>query len=97
MRSFRVSALVASAFFVVCANAWMNQPAGFEARNGRIVAVRPWAAMFNPAAPLQTTHMILAAFMVTGFGIASVYAVGMLRGRRDRPPRTRTRGRWWPW
>jgi cytochrome bd ubiquinol oxidase subunit I len=29
-------------------------------------------------------HMILAAYLVTGFLIASVYAVGMLRGRRDR-------------
>jgi cytochrome d ubiquinol oxidase subunit I len=28
--------------------------------------------------------MILAAFMVAGFGMASVYAVAMLRGRRDR-------------
>ena len=28
--------------------------------------------------------MILAAYLVTGFGVASVYAVGMLRGRRDR-------------
>jgi cytochrome d ubiquinol oxidase subunit I len=28
--------------------------------------------------------MILAAYMVTGFLVASVYAVGMLRGRRDR-------------
>jgi cytochrome bd ubiquinol oxidase subunit I len=29
-------------------------------------------------------HMILAAYLVTGFLVASVYAVGMLRGRRDR-------------
>ena len=28
--------------------------------------------------------MILAAYLVTGFIVASVYAVGMLRGRRDR-------------
>jgi cytochrome bd ubiquinol oxidase subunit I len=28
--------------------------------------------------------MLLAAHMVTGFTIASVYAIGMLRGRRDR-------------
>src|SRR5258708_21098253 len=28
--------------------------------------------------------MLLAAYIVTGFVIASVYAVGMLRGRRDR-------------
>ena len=75
---------IASAFFVVCANAWMNQPRGFDLDRGRVVQVRPWEAMFNPAAWPQTTHMILAAFMVSGFGIASVYAVALLRGRRDR-------------
>jgi cytochrome d ubiquinol oxidase subunit I len=75
---------VASAFFVVSANAWMNQPRGFDLVNGTVTHVRPWAAMFNPAMPLQTIHMILAAFMVAGFGVASVYAAGMLRGRRDR-------------
>ncbi|WP_307849450.1 cytochrome ubiquinol oxidase subunit I [Qaidamihabitans albus] len=75
---------VASAFFVVCANAWMNQPRGFDLENGTLTGVDPWAAMFNPATPPQTTHMILAAFMVAGFGMASVYAVAILRGRRDR-------------
>ncbi|WP_344933854.1 cytochrome ubiquinol oxidase subunit I [Sphaerisporangium flaviroseum] len=79
-----VLAGVASAFFVVTANAWMQQPTGFQVSGGRVVAVDPWAAMFNPATPPQTVHMILAAFMVAGFGIASVYAVAMLRGRRDR-------------
>ncbi|WP_433362349.1 cytochrome ubiquinol oxidase subunit I [Streptosporangium sp. CA-115845] len=74
----------ASAFFVVSANAWMNQPVGFEAQNGKITSVDPWGAMLNPATPLQTTHMIVAAFMVAGFLVASVYAVAMLRGRRDR-------------
>ncbi len=75
---------VASAFFVVTANAWMQQPTGFDVVHGKVVAVDPWAAMFNPSTPPQTTHMILAAFMVAGFGMAGVYAVGMLRGRRDR-------------
>jgi cytochrome d ubiquinol oxidase subunit I len=75
---------VASAFFVVTANAWMQQPAGFDVENGRVVAVDPIAAMFNPATPTQTVHMILAAFMVAGFGMASVYAAALLRGRRDR-------------
>ena len=74
----------ASAFFVVTANAWMNQPTGFDQVGNRLVAVDPWAAMFNPATPPQTVHMILAAFVVAGFGMASVYAVAMLRGRRDR-------------
>jgi cytochrome bd ubiquinol oxidase subunit I len=79
---------VASAFFVVAANAWMNQPRGFDLVNGTVTHVRPWRAMFNPAMPWQVLHMILAAFMVTGFGIASVYAVGLLRGRRDAYHRT---------
>ncbi|GIH24001.1 cytochrome ubiquinol oxidase subunit I [Acrocarpospora phusangensis] len=83
-----VLAGVASAFFVVTANAWMQQPTGFSVENGRVVAVDPWAAMFNPATPPQTVHMILAAFMVAGFAMASVYAVAMLRGRRDRYHRT---------
>jgi cytochrome d ubiquinol oxidase subunit I len=34
--------------------------------------------------PLQAAHMIVAAYLVGGFLVASVYAAGMLRGRRDR-------------
>src|SRR5262249_55599527 len=75
---------VASAFFVVSANAWMNQPCGFTLVDGHVADVNPWQAMFNPATAPQTIHMILAAFMVAGFTTAAVYAVGMARGRRDR-------------
>ena len=39
---------------------------------------------FNPATPYEVPHMILAAYMVVGFAVAGVYAVGLLRGRRDR-------------
>lgn len=79
-----IAAGVAGAFFVVAANGWMNTPTGFEIRDGEIVNADPWAAMFNPSTAAQSVHMIIAAVMVTGFGVASVYAVGMLRGRRDR-------------
>ncbi|MGH9158351.1 MAG: cytochrome ubiquinol oxidase subunit I [Acidimicrobiales bacterium] len=83
-----VIAGVASAWFVVTANAWMNQPRGFDVEHylstGRVINIDPWAAMFNPATPPQTTHMVLAAFMVAGFGTAAVYAAAMLRGRTDR-------------
>ncbi|MGY1712537.1 cytochrome ubiquinol oxidase subunit I [Geodermatophilus sp. SYSU D00758] len=78
-----VLAGVASAFFVVTANAWMQQPQGFVMVDGRIVEASPWEAMFNPATPHQTVHMILAAFMVSGFLVATVYAAAMLRGKRD--------------
>ena len=79
-----VVAGITSAFFVVSANAWMQQPRGFDLVNGRVTNTDPWAAMFNPATPPQTTHMILAALMVSGFLVSSVYAVSMLRGNRDR-------------
>ncbi len=76
---------MAGAFFVVAANAWMNNPTGFRLDDeGRVVDAEPWAAMFGPSTWPQVTHMLLAGYMVTGFTIASVYAVGMLRGRRER-------------
>lgn len=71
----------ASAWFVVTANAWMNTPQGFRMEGDTVVDADPLAAMFNPATGAQTTHMIVAAYMVTGFLVASVYAAARLRGR----------------
>lgn len=68
-----------SAFFVVTANAWMNAPAGFRLVDGEIVDVDPFAAMFNVATGAQVTHMIVAAYLVTGFSIASFYALRLLQ------------------
>ena len=69
---------------VVAANAWMNHPAGFTmGGDGKITEVRPLEVIFNGATWFEVPHMLLAAYMVTGFLLASVYAFGMLRGRRD--------------
>lgn len=72
------------AIAVMAANSWMNQPGGFTLSHGRVVAVDVWKIFLNRAAAYETPHMILAAYMVVGFGIASVYAVGYLKGRHDR-------------
>jgi cytochrome d ubiquinol oxidase subunit I len=72
----------ASAWFVVTVNAWMNVPTGFREEGGRVVDVDPWQAMLGPATAAQTAHMIVAAYMVTGYLVAAVYAVLLLRGRR---------------
>ena len=69
---------------VVAVNSWMNQPQGFTLTGGKVTGVDPLKVIFNPAVPYEVPHMILAAYLVTGFVVASVYAVGMLRGRRDR-------------
>jgi cytochrome d ubiquinol oxidase subunit I len=73
----------ASAWFVVTANAWMQTPQGFREVGGRLVEVDPITAMLNPSTPVMTAHMILAAYMATGLGVAAVYAVGALKGRWD--------------
>src|SRR3954452_10631881 len=69
---------------VVAANGWMNQPGGFTESGGRVTGVRPLAVFFNGAFWHESVHMLLGAYMVAGFTVAGVYAVGMLRGRRDR-------------
>lgn len=79
-----VLAGIAGSFFIVSVNAWMNSPAGFSIVNGEIVDVNPWAAMFNPATGVMYLHMLLAAYMMSGFLVAGVYAYGWLKGRRDR-------------
>jgi cytochrome d ubiquinol oxidase subunit I len=74
---------IGGAFSVVAVNSWMNQPQGFSPSSGDVTSVEPLKVIFNPAVPYEVPHMILAAYLVTGFLVASIYAVGMLRGRRD--------------
>jgi cytochrome d ubiquinol oxidase subunit I len=70
---------------VVAANAWMNSPQGVTLSSaGEVTDVNPFKVIFNDAMPLMAAHMVVAAYMVGGFLIASVYAFAMLRGRRDR-------------
>ena len=74
---------LAGSFFIISVNGWMNSPEGFTiAASGDVVDVNPWAAMMNSAAVVEWIHMVLAAYMMTGFLVASVYAVRWLRGDR---------------
>src|SRR5436305_11503503 len=75
---------IGGAFSVVAVNSWMNQPQGFSPTSGNVTSVQPLKVIFNGAVSYEVPHMILAAYLVTGFISAAVYAVGMLRGRRDR-------------
>ena len=97
-----IAAGVLGTFCMLAVNAWMNAPAGFthRRRRERVTDVDPLAAMFNGAVWQQFIHMFVACYLVTGFLTAAVYAIGMLRGRRDRhhrlgftvPVRVRRRG-----
>jgi cytochrome d ubiquinol oxidase subunit I len=72
-----------SGVFVVTVNAWMNAPAGFAVVDGRVTNIDPIAAMLNPASLPQVLHMVLAAYVATGFAVAAVHAFFLLRDRKN--------------
>jgi cytochrome d ubiquinol oxidase subunit I len=75
---------VVSGIFVVCANAWMNAPAGFDWVNGKATNIDPIAAMFNPAWVSQTSHMTIAAFVATSFAVAGLHAFLLIKNRGNK-------------
>jgi cytochrome d ubiquinol oxidase subunit I len=70
--------------FVIAVNGWMNHPVGFDVVDGQVTNVRPWAALFNENFWHEFVHMYFAAYMVSGFLVAAVYARAWLRGERSR-------------
>ncbi len=72
---------LASGILVVAANAWMNSPTGFDFVNGEYLNIDPIKAMFNDAWFSQAFHMTVAAFCATGFAVAGLHALLILRNR----------------
>lgn len=70
-----------SAIFVICANAWMNTPAGFRMVAGVPVDIHPVVAMLNKAAFTEILHMVVAAYAAIGFLVAGIHAAQLLRNR----------------
>src|SRR6185312_7765121 len=68
-----------SGILVVAANAWMNSPAGSEYAEGRYFNIDPLKAMFNDAWFSQALHMCIAAFSATGFAVAGIHALMILK------------------
>lgn len=73
-----VSGLI-SGILVVAANSWMNSPSGFDYANGVFSNIDPMKAMFNDAWFSQALHMCIAAFAATGFAVAGIHALMILR------------------
>ncbi|MGE6221582.1 cytochrome ubiquinol oxidase subunit I [Nubsella zeaxanthinifaciens] len=74
---------LASGILVVAANAWMNSPAGFDFVDGKYFNIDPIKAMFNDAWFTQALHMCLAAFTATGFAVAGLHALMLLRKQHN--------------
>src|SRR5439155_23330808 len=59
---------------VISVNAWMNHPGVFTLRNGKVVDVNPWKALFgNTYLWHELVHMYIAGYIVTGFLVAGAY------------------------
>lgn len=72
----------ASAFFITAVNAFMNTPQGFTLAGRTIVDIDPLLAMFNPATPTKTAHVLSSAYMTSAFALAGIAAYSLLKGRR---------------
>ena len=85
-----------SAAFVTAVNAWMNTPAGFTNKNGVAVDIHPLQAILNPAMPTEVVHTTLSAYVFSGFAVATIYALTLLREPANRYAAAALRvGCWW--
>ena len=73
------------AFGIISANSWMNTPRGFTLdAQGNVTTVDVRQTIFTPIFGPELWHFLAAAFMTAAFVVAGIYALGWLRGRRDR-------------
>ncbi|OIJ64308.1 cytochrome ubiquinol oxidase subunit I [Streptomyces mangrovisoli] len=78
-------AALMGAFGIIAANSWMNTPQGFSLdAHGNPTDVDVRKAVFTPIFGPEYWHFVVAMFLTAGYVVAGVYAVGWLRGRRDR-------------
>jgi cytochrome d ubiquinol oxidase subunit I len=72
---------IVSGILVVAANSWMNSPSGFDYLDGKYTNIDPIKAMFNTGWFSQSLHMTIAAFAATGFAVAGIHALMIVRNR----------------
>lgn len=74
-----------SAFLITIVNSFMNDPQGFQLINGVATNIQPFAVMFNHATWYEVSHSILAYYLTTAAGLATLSAIFLLRPsiRRD--------------
>lgn len=64
-----------SAFWILSANSWMQTPQGFSiASDGRLMPTNWLTIIFNPSFPYRLAHMVVAAYLTTGFVVGGVGA-----------------------
>lgn len=71
-----------SAFWILSANSWMQTPQGFSiAGDGRLMPSNWLSIIFNPSFPYRFAHMVVAAYLTTGFVVGGVGAFYLWKKR----------------
>ncbi|MEV0828571.1 cytochrome ubiquinol oxidase subunit I [Nonomuraea rubra] len=78
-------AAIGSAYLIVVANGFLQNPVGFERAGDALRVVDIGAVFTNPAALLAVGHILPAALMVGGFFMAGVSAWHFRRGTGEVP------------
>ncbi|MFP4030041.1 MAG: cytochrome ubiquinol oxidase subunit I [Desulfococcaceae bacterium] len=71
-----------SAVWIIFANGWMQQPVGFDIRNGRAELVDFMAVVTNEFALHQFFHVIAGAFVLAGFFVMGISAYHLLKKQK---------------
>ncbi len=70
-----------SGFFIVCTNAWMQHPVGYEMTADGVIRLTSLTALFtNPWAIPQFVHVMVGATITGSFVMAAIGAFYLLRG-----------------
>lgn len=74
-----------SAYFILAANSWMQNPVGYEydETTGRAELVDFWAVMVNKVQLITFPHVVLSAYMTGGAFVLGVAAYLHLKHRRE--------------
>jgi cytochrome d ubiquinol oxidase subunit I len=68
-----------SAFWILIANSFMQNPVGYAIENGRAVMTDFWALVTNPNLPYQFFHVLAAGVTTAGFVVLGFSAWHLLR------------------
>ncbi|MCI0484075.1 MAG: cytochrome ubiquinol oxidase subunit I, partial [candidate division NC10 bacterium] len=70
-----------SGFFIVCTNAWMQHPVGYEVAADGVIRLTSLSALFtNPWALPQYLHVMVGTTITASFVMAAIGAFYLLRG-----------------
>jgi len=85
--------VVLSSYFILAANAFMQNPQGYvlNAERGRAELVDIWAVLFNPVALAQFPHTLFASLMFAGAVIVATAAYHLSRNRHELTMKTALR------